>query len=402
MKISIFALKIKVLSVLFYFIYCPLFAQTYSLNQITCPTNSNLFAVWAFDNNNVFAVGANGTLLKYDGSNCQQITTPTTNGLGKISGSSASDVWAIGDYGVVLHYDGTVASLVDIGVATSLRSLIVFGANDLDICGENGVFGHYNGSTFTPLVTGYASVDFIGMFGVNSNDIYLLGQDNYSPWTYRIYHYNGSGLTQLRSDPSSTDFHGIIWSADNNKFYLPGASYYCFDKSANTLTATSSGGGRALFGFSANDILGSDENYNIIEYNGASWTTVVSGAPIFNAIYSPNKNRANVYLVGNNGKFYKLNLTIGIKENDIAGDFSVYPNPTAGKAIINLPFISETGATVEIYDCLGQKVSTLFSETAGNGRKIEFDGSALEPGIYFIKVNAGHRSFSQKLLIRKN
>jgi len=399
MKFSIFALKIKVLSVVLFFAFCPIFAQGYALISMASPTSNTLKDIWGIDNSHLFAVGKSGTFLKFGGSAWQQIAAPITNDLSSLWGSSSTDVWMVGGGGAVLHYDGSSVSQITIGTSNNLSKIFGFSANDIYLCGVNGTLYHYDGISWSSISSGYGNVAFRGMFGVASHDIYIVGEDDFSPYTYRILHYDGSSFTDVKDGSSSTSFHGGIWSADNNTFYLNGDNLYSFNKANNSLTTVYSAYTQGLYCFSATDIFSGDYlNGAIIHFDGISGTSI-SGASSIEAIFAPNNDRSNIYMVGDGGGIYHLDMTVGIEENNIASDFSVYPNPTAGEAIINLQFASETGATVELYDFLGQRVSELFSGTAGNGRKIEFDGSALKPGVYFIKVTAGNRSFSQKLIL---
>lgn len=65
-----------------------------------------MYGVWGSSASNVFAVGAGGAILRYNGSSWSPMQSPTSHLLVRISGSGPNDVWAIGD-SVVVHYDGT-------------------------------------------------------------------------------------------------------------------------------------------------------------------------------------------------------------------------------------------------------------------------------------------------------
>lgn len=65
-----------------------------------------LYSLWGSAANNVFAVGAGGRILRYNGTAWSQMASPTNRALARIAGSSASDIWAVGD-SVLMHFDGT-------------------------------------------------------------------------------------------------------------------------------------------------------------------------------------------------------------------------------------------------------------------------------------------------------
>ena len=77
----------------------------------TCATNPQpgagaLYGVWGTSATNVFAVGAGGRILHFDGSSWSSMTSPTGARLSRVSGSGPNDVWAAGDT-VLLHFDGS-------------------------------------------------------------------------------------------------------------------------------------------------------------------------------------------------------------------------------------------------------------------------------------------------------
>jgi hypothetical protein len=70
------------------------------------PGGGALYGVWGSSATNVFAVGAGGRILRYDGSAWSAMTSATQARLTRVWGSGPSDVWAIGD-SVLVHYDGS-------------------------------------------------------------------------------------------------------------------------------------------------------------------------------------------------------------------------------------------------------------------------------------------------------
>lgn len=52
----------------------------------------------------VFAVGDDGTILRYDGSAWSVMERVTTERLWDVWGSTPDDVWAVGEHGTILHH----------------------------------------------------------------------------------------------------------------------------------------------------------------------------------------------------------------------------------------------------------------------------------------------------------
>lgn len=65
-----------------------------------------LYGVWGTSATNIYAVGAAGRILHFDGSSWSAMNSPTRARLSRVAGSGANDIWAAGDT-VLLHFDGT-------------------------------------------------------------------------------------------------------------------------------------------------------------------------------------------------------------------------------------------------------------------------------------------------------
>jgi len=98
--------KVFFISLLIAFICPVLFAQAYTIDQMTNPdpNHNDLNVVWAYDNNNVFAGGDNETFLKYDGTSWIQISIPFSFYVYSIYGASPTDVWLTSTIGDLAHY----------------------------------------------------------------------------------------------------------------------------------------------------------------------------------------------------------------------------------------------------------------------------------------------------------
>ncbi len=73
-------------------------------------TEENLHGVWGFESGDVFAVGDNGTILHFDGTQWNQMESNTTANLAAVWGGDPDHVLATGDEGTILYYDGTTWS----------------------------------------------------------------------------------------------------------------------------------------------------------------------------------------------------------------------------------------------------------------------------------------------------
>jgi hypothetical protein len=85
-------------------------------------------------------------------------------------------------------------------------------------------------------------------------------------------------------------------------------------------------------------------------------------------------------------------LALGIPETNKSISFAIYPNPTSGTFTIQT--LELLNSQVEIFNILGEKVYSTTLNTNYQTLNTE-----LAPGIYFVRVRDGEKSFTQKLVI---
>ncbi len=113
--------------------------------------------------------------------------------------------------------------------------------------------------------------------------------------------------------------------------------------------------------------------------------------------------------VGNANNFYIDNIQIGEASALFApvisaSKLSIYPNPTNGQAVITLEQLADMNVEVKLVNILGAEVRNLFEgEISSNYYVLDnIDFSALETGIYFVKVVAnGNIVTTDKLMLSK-
>ncbi|MEZ4394981.1 MAG: hypothetical protein R3A48_28220 [Polyangiales bacterium] len=123
------------------------------------------FGIWGSAPNNLYIVG-NSVMRRYDGTTWRTVLTNSIADLRTVWGSSASDVWAAGEGGTVVHYDGNAWGPVSSGITTRITRLWGFGANNVWAVGERGVALNYtysgNPSTPTPAPCNYGTPEGLG------------------------------------------------------------------------------------------------------------------------------------------------------------------------------------------------------------------------------------------------
>ena len=69
-------------------------------------TQASLAAIWGSGPDDVWAVGGDGVILRFDGTTLTRLESGTTSRLQAVVGTDADDVWIAGDEGVTLHWNG--------------------------------------------------------------------------------------------------------------------------------------------------------------------------------------------------------------------------------------------------------------------------------------------------------
>ncbi len=97
-----------------------------------------------------------------------------------------------------------------------------------------------------------------------------------------------------------------------------------------------------------------------------------------------------------------------VREQAVPAEFSLlqnYPNPFNPSTEIKFSVETTGRATLEVYNLIGQKVTTLFDDKAESGRlyQIRFDGGrhGLASGMYFYRLSSGKQQSMKKLVLLK-
>ena len=158
-----------------------------SWNVQTFSQPGNFFGVWGTGTGDVFVVGSNGLILHslFDGNPVlgpwMQMSSGTTEALRGIWGSSPADIFAVGDNGTILHSntDGFTWTQQTSGTPQSLYGVWGSGPNDDTFAvGLNGAILHSNndGASWqaqsSPTTQG-----LLGVWGSGPTDVTVVGEN---------------------------------------------------------------------------------------------------------------------------------------------------------------------------------------------------------------------------------
>lgn len=128
---------------------------------------------------------------------------------------SENDIWAVGDDGVVVHWDGSQWA-TDHGppnVTDHLTAVWASGPNDVWIVGRYGAAYHWDGSTWT--TRAYPGVNFLwDVWGSPAGEVYAVGSSG------TLVHWSGdAGWTQIATNETEA-LLGIWGSGENDLFIV--------------------------------------------------------------------------------------------------------------------------------------------------------------------------------------
>ena len=108
-----------------------------------------------------------------------------------------------------------------------------------------------------------------------------------------------------------------------------------------------------------------------------------------------------------NSTLYIDNLQFGtitdIKPQlSLSNDFFIYPNPFSSTSTLSYMLSSTENVKIELFDVLGNRVSTLMNETKSEGSyNLTINAIDLQKGIYFCRIQMGSNSEIKKFVVIK-
>jgi hypothetical protein len=120
--------------------------------SLSSSTTNDLFAIWGSSSTNIYAVGASGTILNFNGTAWTARSSGTLETLFGVWGSSATDVFVVGDSGTILHYQPPTAPRNPVPTTTTISpTTVAYGSGSftMTVTGTNFLSGSlvlFNGS----------------------------------------------------------------------------------------------------------------------------------------------------------------------------------------------------------------------------------------------------------------
>ncbi len=174
-----------------------------------------LIGVWGSGPKDVFAVGANGTIVHLDEAGWAPLSSGVTETLTGVWGSAPNDVFAVGYNGTILHYDGSSWSPSVSGVTDSLLAIWGSGPADIYAVGVPRALLHYDGSAWQSAVPASVpkSSGLSAIWGSGPADVWVVGNEA------RI-HFDGAAWSSNSAEQNSMP--AAIWGSSANDVFEGG------------------------------------------------------------------------------------------------------------------------------------------------------------------------------------
>jgi hypothetical protein len=241
-------------------------------HSVPSGTTSALYDLWGSSASDVWAVGADNTFRRWDGSVWSPVTNPWPGHLPLTGlwGSGPNDVWALGIHR--LHWDGSSWSNFDSGMM-DWRTVDAWGSGPNDVwgVGDIGVVEHWDGSSWSHSRAAADIAILSGVWGSGPNDVWAVGSSG------TLLRWNGSAW--LSAVSGTTNSLNDVWGSGPNDVWAVGESgtILHWDGSAwSSRTSGTTNGLHGLWGSGPNDVWAVGSSSTIVHWDGNAWSSVAS------------------------------------------------------------------------------------------------------------------------------
>jgi len=282
-------------------------------------TNQSLRDVWG-DGHSAFAVGDNGAILQLDSHKARAIAPVTSNSLLGIGGCWQSGFYAVGAAGTILRYDGSTWQPVRSGTIAAFSMVCGTSDGHVFVAGDNTIL-HFDshewnfiGSTSLPSL-GLDGI--VGVYGSSVQDMYFMGRED-------LIHFDGVAWNSMELphsepfDPPGTLLD--VWAGSEGAVYAAGGPDGVLRYDGDDWTSVGGGWFNVIWGtgstsvFTARMVVHGEGGIgdwgedpwtmgSVFHYDGTDWTVLQQMRNVsFNGIWGESGD--DVFVAGASVQFY--------------------------------------------------------------------------------------------------
>jgi hypothetical protein len=328
----------RILTALFLLIYFPISGSCADTWKTASPVDKDLNAIWGSSDEDIYAAGANNTLLHFDGSSWEQVSqfknSTTITDLLSLWGVPPVPVISTDDQGDIFLNDGLRwIKYLPIRIG-NLNALWGSSTTNIYAVGSSGTILSFNGTSWKLVTPAITSVDLYCIWGSSANDILVGG------YLGKLFRYNGIAWQSLSL--TSQDLRAI-WGSSDSDVYATGShgDILHYDGTTwKTVTISSGVQLNTLWGSAADDVFAAGKNGKIFHYydNGVSlgWHDITPGLSIYDINAAWGGTSGKVYFACKNGQ-----ILLYTRDDHIPPviNYSELSKDNDGKVYISTPVI---------------------------------------------------------------
>ena len=256
---------------------------------VTSPTTKTLASVHMFSSDDGWAVGEDGTIVRWDGSSWSTVTSPTGEFIHSVHMVSPTDGWAVGissriggwamgTGGRILRWDGSSWSIAAEPTTSSLYSVYMLSPTDGWAVGEYGTILKWDGSSWSTVASPTES-SFYSVYMLSSDEGWAVG------FWGTIVRWDGSSWSTVASPTESSLLSVYMLSSTDGWAVGYGGTILRWNGTSwSTVTSPTGSPLASIYMLSSTDGWAVGYGGTILRWNGTSWSTVTSHTT--NSLYS--------------------------------------------------------------------------------------------------------------------
>jgi hypothetical protein len=285
----------------------------------------------------VLAVGAEGTILRYDGQAWSKMISNSTSPLNGVWGASTSDIFVVASPGTILHYDGSAWSTMANFSGGQLYAVWGSSGSDVYAVGWFALLGlilHYDGDHWSVQeladpgagpAGSFAENNITGIWGSSKDQVFAVGYWDvyvtlgFESWGGSVFEKTGSNswsVTGTFNAPQFQDTYAVWGTSPSDVF--AGGNYIGPDGqvSGNYLIHYDGSGWstmimptpdqsviKEIWGSSPTDVFATGQSSTaeyIYHYDGTTWTVSETSSTLISGIWGA--SATDVYVVGGDSR----------------------------------------------------------------------------------------------------
>lgn len=277
------------------------------------PSVANLFTARGTGDNDLWAGGSGGKLIRFDGMNWTAQSTAPERGLRGVYAVSAKDIWAVGENGTALHYDGTSWTSTNSNTGANLNAVFALSATEVFAVGDGGVFIRWNGMRWAlDSSTPGLWKDARGIWADGPGNIWVVATSTNTMQNLPLFsRYDGSGWFETVGVTGAPNSVNGVWG-NGMLLYMVGNGYIAIintsSKSGTVYTT-----GQEMYGIhgtSSSNVLAVGAGGVVLRWSGAAPWEQQANLMTPNSLYGVySSSPMGAWVVGDGGTLLRLNGT---------------------------------------------------------------------------------------------